>query len=416
MKNNGKNPRLSVCFHVFSLIFSIFAVFTGKSSAAASWPVNIIQSPVFTAPAVLVLSEDRDMPVSLRPGAELVELEFISQDGKSIKSRKFITPSPSGGARTFTALIAGLGLENGLYGLRATVKTDTGEATDFQPRSVWVLDRAPGEITFAHLADPHVGDPRATLAKSKETPTERRLTVYRAASESGAQFVIITGDIVSVPGNCKVEYPQAYQELLDTVKIPLFLTTGNHDLYSASGSDPKADGLTFWHRWFGPDRQSFSLGSAFFLLLNTYDWPRENRNFINQLLMQQSGSYASGAVSGEQLTWAKEELAAAKEAGSPAVCAGHHSPPGNLAPVMEKTPASSVPRDEVADTLAAGCLAFLAGHTHRTASNDYKGMKVYVAGSASSDIPPDQSWGYNICKVKISDVSCEFIPVVAQLK
>jgi len=85
------------------------------------------------------------------------------------------------------------------------------------------MDKPPAELVFAHVSDLHVGDPRSSLTPSIISPDERRARVLKAADKSGAHFMLITGDMVSVPGDYKNEYPQSQKELLEYVTIPMFI-------------------------------------------------------------------------------------------------------------------------------------------------------------------------------------------------
>jgi 3',5'-cyclic AMP phosphodiesterase CpdA len=297
----------------------------------------------------------------------------------------------------------------GLYSLEITTSVDGDEVTETFARSVWVMKSAPGRVTFAHLADTHTGDPRAAMSPSVEQPDERREKVLRAACASGVDFVIVTGDIVSVPGNYPKEYKEAFSQFEQFVSCPLFLVPGNHDQYTTHASKKSADGAAFWQRYFGEDKYAFSIGQYAFVAVNTYDWPAQYRNFMNQPLMRQVGSYSSGAMSRGQYIWLDQTLAGLSDKHT--LVFGHHlfrdfSTKNSSVPDLEAP-------DHVLGLLAShGVKYYFAGHNHRNTGETVQGVTLSTVVSAASDIPDDASWGFRKCTAENESVSCEFISVV----
>jgi len=284
--------------------------------------------------------------------------------------------------------------------------------TDTQPRSVW----APGavdELTFAVVSDTHAGDPRAGLSPSKLTPTERRLKVLEAAASSGASFIIITGDVVSVPGDYKNEYAEACGEFEKTINIPMFLAPGNHDLYTTTSKPSKADGLAFWNKYFGPLYYSFNIGRFAFVALDTYDWPVNLRNFMDSTLLKKTGSYTEGAMGAEQFAWLGKTLDEQSAAGRTIVAFGHHTP-ANFARTDAVAANGLVAPDDVAKLLSGNACCLLAGHVHADTESSLGAMKIITTTSASAQIADGASWGYRLCNLKPGEIECKSVPVVAQ--
>jgi len=368
-----------------------------------------MQLPLMTNPAIVDLSKNDKIDIRMKEGYKVLEAYLVAQDGaetpvSSIAPESFET-------NTYSAVIGSPGVAPGLYGLRIRARKEFNEEADFQARSVWVMSGPPEKLVFAHISDSHTGDPRSTMSKSVETPDERRAAVFRAACDSGAAFMVITGDLVSVPGNYQREYPKAYDEIRDNVSIPLFVSPGNHDLYTMSNTSPKPDGVTFWSKYFGPLYYDFSIGRFTFIALNSYDWPVKFRNFMNSQKMEKYGSYSAGMVDRDQVRWLDGVLSAGELRGDTMVCFAHHrvrnfakSKPGEFA------------KSQVVETLLRhGVRYYLAGHIHSNSDTASDGINYSTVVSSSSKINEDAAWGYKLCTLEPGRLSCEFVPVIKQL-
>lgn len=286
-----------------------------------------------------------------------------------------------------------------------------------ETKFAWTPDKSPKELTFAFLSDTHAGDPRAGLSPSKITPDERRQRVFKAANSGGAQFVVFTGDVVSVPGDYKNEYPAACDEISGTFGIPLIFAPGNHDLYNTSPKSPKTDGLTFWRKYFGPEYYATRIGKFTFVSLDTYDWPAKYRNFMDSALLKKAGSYTEGAMSREQFEWLKNTLETEGKTGQTIVVLGHHRPTENFADVDEKVVPGLVKPSEIMKLLSDNHVKyFLAGHIHANTDTTVDGIRFITVSSASAQIPAGESWGYKLCRLSAESLKCEFVPVVKEGK
>lgn len=377
-------------------------------------PVTVIQQPTLANPEIVNLSSGNTMTIRLSAGNKLIKAALIDADANV--NDIFDSDILSSGNESYVAGFKA-DIKPGLYDFKVTVKSESGEIADIQPRSVWIIASAPDVIKFAYISDSHVGDPRASMSKSTIKPKERRLKIFTEAASSGAQFVIMTGDIVSVPGDYKNEYKEAYQEILDDIKIPVFIAPGNHDLYTTSDKNPKQDGAVFWNDYFGSLYYAFRIGNYLFVSIDTYDWPKPFRNFMNQPLMNKMGSYAEGAMGIKQFEWLKAQLSAADKSGFTIICLAHHSPLNGFANIDKKITPELVPAADVLSLLERYRVKYyLSGHIHSNTERVVGSIDFMTVTSASAQIPDDSSWGYKICSIAERNIKCDFVPVVEQIK
>lgn len=363
--------------------------------------------PELPPPAIVILSRNPHVTVRLNSDTVLRNLRLTNSQNNTvidIDSSRIKDNHDESYEITLDSAMA-----PGLYSPVYELETRGQISTRTQTRALWVLDKAPESITFAYLSDTHTGDPRAGLSSAAVNPDERRRLVYEAACAAGVDFMIVTGDIVSVPTEYKKEYRQAVREFTGDVTVPLFLVPGNHDMYATSASGKNTDGMYYWHSFFGPYYYSVSIGSYTLVITDSFDWPRQARNFMNQTLMQQAGSYDGGGMGAEQFGWLKTTLD--EQSGRTVLVFGHHlfrdyAEPNGSVPDM-------VSPDEVLNLLAAqGVKNYFAGHNHRNFMEEKNGVTQRTVVSASSDIPDGASWGFDKCTAVADAVTCEFVPVV----
>jgi hypothetical protein len=377
-------------------------------------PVSVIRQPLLTNPEIIDLSAGVKLTVKLIDGSQLTKA-VLTDGNKDIL--EFAAPVSHDVAANTYDLSLPATAKPGLYGLKVTATAKNGEKTDFQPRSVWITGAPANEIKFAYLSDSHVGDPRAFMSKSVLSPTERRLKVYGEAVSGGAQFLIMAGDLVSVPVNLGNEYPEAYKEILDNITIPVFPAPGNHDLYAMSDANPKNDGLAFWHNYFGPDYYSFHIGNFMFIALNTFNWPQPFRNFMNQSFMNKMGSYTEGVIDKTQYEWLKANLIEAKKNNYSVICFGHHNLINSFAGVDKGvTPDLMTQEDIMALLEQYDVRYYLAGHNHQNTEKTVGNITFMTVTSASSQITPGDSWGYDLCTIAGRSMKCDYVPVVFESK
>jgi len=109
-------------------------------------------------------------------------------------------------------------------------------------------------FSFAFFTDLHI-------SVSNPLPSEDlQNAINEVNTQKGIDFVLISGDITQSADS--VSYVIA-KSLLDKLKVPYHITTGNHDLNFSQG------GLANFHRVFGDEKFSFKYNDYLFLGFHT---------------------------------------------------------------------------------------------------------------------------------------------------
>lgn len=109
----------------------------------------------------------------------------------------------------------------------------------------------PGEFTFVHVTDVHIGGAGSHTAAAK---------VFAAIKEAKPQFLIDTGDATEM--GRLAEY-DAYQQYATSVGVPIYAVPGNHDVRWFDA------GHREFIKRFGQPYRSFTHGGVHFVLLDT---------------------------------------------------------------------------------------------------------------------------------------------------
>jgi hypothetical protein len=271
------------------------------------------------------------------------------------------------------------------------VTISLGDEADTQHRAVKVVDSYPQDPTFAVIADPSVGDPRpiqegaedlvATGSPDslvdKTTKTvgnpmneDRWAALGRAIEEINLlqpDFVLIAGDLTfgvyARPAN--LEYEDAYR-ILSRLRVPSYMTPGNHDLYDFDYDDldrpHTTDGKQLWPLYFGPLHYSVDIGPERHLVsINTFDWEDDEREPANE---GEGGEIRSGGqIRSEQFRWLQEDLTSYREDNRSGniVTFAHHDPSW----IEARHPWPGQNRLETRDLFdALDVEVHFAGHTH----------------------------------------------------
>lgn len=116
----------------------------------------------------------------------------------------------------------------GFYSLKIIWKN----GSDFMPNSVKIVDRFLHNFRFVHITDPHV------CSALYDEPGKDLAIAVKEINKINPEFVLLTGDIASRYDENKQtldahiiehDYRLVQQILLD-LKVPIFITAGNHDL------------------------------------------------------------------------------------------------------------------------------------------------------------------------------------------
>lgn len=174
-------------------------------------------------------------------------------------------------------------------------------------------------------------------------------------------FVVICGDLVQTANDKSFA---DFKSIKAGFKLPCHCAAGNHDV----GNKPTVESLKRYRETIGKDYYSFENKGYTFVIANTQLWKAP--------LAGESEKHDA---------WFKKTLETARKKNSPAIIVVHY--PLFVKEPNEKEIYSNIPqpkRQEILDLCEqTGVVAFLAGHTHKHITNDYKGIQL-VNGETTS--------------------------------
>ncbi len=202
-------------------------------------------------------------------------------------------------------------------------------------------------------------------------------------------FVVICGDLVD---KADEESFADFKQIKTGLAVPCYCAAGNHDI----GNKPTAASLERYRQVVGKDYYSFEHKGYTFVVANTSLW--------------------KAPVDGESEkhdVWFKDTLKTASEKGSPVFVIAHY--PLYITEPGEREDYFNLPVEKREELLALfkhhGVVAVLAGHTHRTIVNDYRGIQL-VNGETTSKNFDERPLGFRLWHVGGErPFKHEFVPV-----
>lgn len=174
-------------------------------------------------------------------------------------------------------------------------------------------------------------------------------------------MVIVCGDLVDESTD---ESFADFQEIRSTFEVPCHVAPGNHDVEN----EPTPESLGRYRELIGEDYYSFEHKGYTFVIVNTQLWKAP--------LVGESEKHDA---------WFQATLKAAKAKGSPIIVAGHFPP--FVGEPNEKENYFNLPLSKRAEILRLckkeGVVAIWAGHIHRNAVTEYKGIPIVASASTS---------------------------------
>jgi Icc protein len=180
-------------------------------------------------------------------------------------------------------------------------------------------------FSFLFFADSHV-----TSAERYNAVAGMKAAVAHMNSQD-AVLAISGGDLIMdalrVCESRSREQYRLYQELVSELRLPLFNTLGNHELYGiyleggggdscVVEEDDPLYGVGLYREYLGPDHYSFNWGPYHFVVLNTIG--------LTKVMNSQGDTVRTyhGTVSPEQLRWLEDDLAMVSPE-APIILVGH---------------------------------------------------------------------------------------------
>lgn len=237
----------------------------------------------------------------------------------------------------------------------------------------WMLSSCTKEtkpFDFVQVCDPQLG-----FGGYEHDLATFRQAVKQINSLSPA-FVVICGDLVNAPDDKSFADFNAIKVKLT---VPCYCVPGNHDV----GGEPTAESLRRYREVIGEDYYTFNHEGYAFLVVNTQLW--------------------KASVEGESEkhdTWFRQQLELSSERTKGVFVIAHY--PLYLEKPDEKDAYFNLPVEKRGELLTLfeqhGVVAMLAGHTHKTIINDYKGIQL-VNGEATSKNFDERPLGFRVWHV-----------------
>ncbi len=277
--------------------------------------------------------------------------------------------------REFLTTIEAIGLTAALDGFNWSRAADEAAET-IRPKKVDALEGAPS-ITIAHCCDPQLGFGEAnTPEEAYAADLARLLKEVELLNELKPDLVLYAGDMT----NRWQEVAKDWPEILKSIKAPLLVAPGNHDI-----PDPvKGSVVKVFTDVFGKEYDSIVLNGWKIIAINSqYVRPTEEKTLYDA-----------------QVEWFRRELEDAKASGLRSIVASHVPP--FVKTLDEKDEYFNFPstlRQSFLDYLVANDATFyLAGHTHTTLERDYRGVPI-LNGETTSRNFDRRDFGFRLLKI-----------------
>lgn len=231
--------------------------------------------------------------------------------------------------------------------------------------------RASGDVRRAPLRIAHCGDPQPGLCSQRAEfcrlaaarPVNYAADMKRLEREIAMlneikpDLVYFAGDMMDDPE----DIPKVWPRLLKTIKSPVIVTPGNHDV----GPHLTAENEDRFIDVFGYSYKTIVVKGWRFIATNTQYWMPTNETVRRERYRD----------------WLKNVFAEAKASPEPVIVAGHIPPFAHH--LDEKDAYENCPRAErqrfLDDCIKAGARLYLSGHTHTLGVHGYKGLEILTA-------------------------------------
>jgi UDP-2,3-diacylglucosamine pyrophosphatase LpxH len=363
--------------------------------------VGAIVSPTLSAPAIVRAGGDFIVTVSDEQHIKPAGFTITPAGGAASGTGLEFTEDAERGKGTAYRLSAPPGMESGLYDLSAVFPDG---ATDVQYHSVKIVSEYKSDFRFAVIADIHFGDTRGDYFAPGADFDILRRNILTAASKEAPEFILLVGDVTSMPNDFTRDYDKAWQYFRDYCAAPLFIVPGNHDGFSTKKKkNVFADGKLYWEFTFGPAYFYFDYGRMRFIGLDNFDWPANLRNASNIPIMNQVESINRGNMGPEQYEWLVRTL---ESAGDRTTVVFAHLPFDQMKGGKKSLDGSmtipGVPAEDILDLFRKHGVEYLfIGHMHHNETRDLGGIKQVMTNTSGSVLyDPKQRWGFNIVHVR----------------
>ena len=260
-----------------------------------------------------------------------------------------------------------------LYEIYDLVVAADGGIADTSRHSVHVIPEFKDDYYFIHITDTHLPTHKYYYEQGSETDSTEIVDLREVINDINIinpEFVVLTGDLVN-EGELEDYLGRRYfsrsERLLKELKVPLYLTPGNHDIGGWNSTPvPAGTSRHTWWRFFGWQRlddppagapyhtqnYSFDYGPVHYVGMEAY----------NNYEYWRPEIYGSDSFAPEQIQWLQGDLAAAS--GSTSRVLFYHSDF----------------RHQI-DLASMGVALALSGHTHSNTNDTSPPYNVVTAAT-----------------------------------
>jgi 3',5'-cyclic AMP phosphodiesterase CpdA len=306
---------------VFFALWTAVALMVAAGAFAEALPtadtLTVIQRPLINIPSIVRPGDTLSIECDAAPGTSGWTAGLVRGDLDLPMTILDSTYDPSTLWWEIKALVPGVPVYE-LYDLRVAAN---GGIEDTTWHSVSVIPEFKDDYYFIHITDTHMPTHKFYYERGADTDTSEIVDfreIMRDVNVINPEFVLITGDFVN-EGELEEFLDKHYfsrtQVLLKELDVPVYLTTGNHDV-GGWDDTPPPDGNSRrnWWRFFGWKRcddppagapwytqnYSFDYGPVHYVGLDAY------LNYENW----RPAIYGSESFTSGQLEWLADDLAA----------------------------------------------------------------------------------------------------------
>ena len=300
------------------LLGTLLATATLAQTMAIGDTLTVIRRPLLNIPALVTPGETLDISCAADPATTGWTAELQHEARTVPLTVTGASYDPATLWWTVSAQIPAVDVYE-LYDLRVTA---SGGLDDVTWRAVQVLPEFRDDYYFFHVTDTHLPTHLYYYESGADTDTSEvddLRSIIEDINVINPEFVLLTGDLVNegeLEDYLNKRYYTRAQRLLAEFEVPVFLTSGNHDI-GGWNSTPPPDGTARreWWRFFGWQRldspppgapeytqnYSFDYGPVHYVGMESYvnydDW--------------RWGIYGNESFTSGQLQWLNNDLAAA---------------------------------------------------------------------------------------------------------
>ena len=220
---------------------------------------------------------------------------------------------------------------------------------------------------FVQMCDPQLG------MGGYEADKDRFKQAVKQINALDPAFVVICGDLVNTPNEQSFS---DFKAIAASFKMPCYCAPGNHDV----SNTPTPETLRRYRAAMGKDYYDFERNGYAFIVANTSLWKSP--------IAEESEKYDA---------WFKERLEKASKKGEQIFVISHY--PLYVKSVEETNSYFNLPTEKRRELLGlfdrCGVVAHLAGHTHKTITNNFHGIQMVCSQTTSKNFD-QQPFGFRV--------------------